>query len=170
MHGNPVLAHPLTVMQSQSQPPFPALTSHLQTAWGATLLSPESIQAWVMKLFNASHSGAGGYSSCFCSCSSEGGEVTHITHCYLTRLNGSFITYLFTDIWIKLWLIMSSLPLEFLKGIEMEENCYPLKMVWGSSLVVQWLAICLPMQRIGVQSLVQEDSTCRRAAKPLCHN
>ena len=91
------------------------------SSW-ATLLSPESIHAWVMNLFKASHSWAWGYPSCFCSCSS-GREVTHITHCYLTQLNGSFITYLFTDTWIKLWLIMSSLPLEFLKGIEMEDNC-----------------------------------------------
>ena len=40
----------------------------------------------------------------------------------------------------------------------------------GTSLVVQWLGICLAMQRTQVQSLGWEDSTCHGAAKPVCHN
>ena len=40
----------------------------------------------------------------------------------------------------------------------------------GASLVVQWLRIHLPMLGTQVRALVQEDSTCRGAAKPLCHN
>ena len=36
-----------------------------------------------------------------------------------------------------------------------------------TSLVVQWLKICLPMQGTWVQSLVWEDPTCHRAAKPV---
>ena len=40
----------------------------------------------------------------------------------------------------------------------------------GTSLVAQWLRICLPMQGIWVRSLVQEDPTCRGATKPMCHN
>ena len=40
----------------------------------------------------------------------------------------------------------------------------------GTSLVVQWLRICLPMQGIQVRSLVQEDSTCHGATKPVRHN
>ena len=39
-----------------------------------------------------------------------------------------------------------------------------------TSLVVQWLKICLPMQRTRVWSLVQEDPRCCKAAKPMCHN
>ena len=39
-----------------------------------------------------------------------------------------------------------------------------------TSLVVQWLRIRLPMQGTQVGSLVQEDSTCRRATKPVRHN
>ena len=39
-----------------------------------------------------------------------------------------------------------------------------------TSLVVQWLRIHLQMRRTQVWSLVQEDSTCYRAAKPLGHN
>ena len=39
-----------------------------------------------------------------------------------------------------------------------------------ASLVVQWLRICLPMQRTWVRALVREDPTCRRATKPVRHN
>ena len=39
-----------------------------------------------------------------------------------------------------------------------------------TSLVVQWLIIHLPTQRTQVRSLVQEDSTCHGATKPMCHN
>ena len=39
-----------------------------------------------------------------------------------------------------------------------------------ASLVVQWLRICLPMQGTRVRALVQEDSTCRGATKPVRHN
>ena len=40
----------------------------------------------------------------------------------------------------------------------------------GTSLVAQWIRICLPMQGTWVQSLVWEDPTCRRATKPMRHN
>ena len=40
----------------------------------------------------------------------------------------------------------------------------------GTSLVAQWLRICLPMQGTQVRSLVWEDPTCRGAAKPVHHN
>ena len=40
----------------------------------------------------------------------------------------------------------------------------------GTSLVVQWLRICLPMQGTWVRALVPEDPTCRRATKPMRHN
>ncbi|XP_066890059.1 programmed cell death protein 10 isoform X1 [Kogia breviceps] len=39
-----------------------------------------------------------------------------------------------------------------------------------TSLVAQWLRVRLPMQGTQVQALVQEDPTCRRATKPICHN
>ena len=41
--------------------------------------------------------------------------------------------------------------------------------IWAS-LVVQWLRIPLPMQGTWVQPLVQEDSMCHGATKPVCHN
>ena len=37
----------------------------------------------------------------------------------------------------------------------------------GASLMAQWLRIRLPMQGTHVWALVQEDPTCRRAAKPV---
>ena len=40
----------------------------------------------------------------------------------------------------------------------------------GTSLVAQWLRICLPKQGTRIQALVQEDPTCHRATKPVCHN
>ena len=39
----------------------------------------------------------------------------------------------------------------------------------GTSLVVQWLRICLPMQGTRVRALVREDATCRRATKSVRH-
>ena len=42
--------------------------------------------------------------------------------------------------------------------------------VKGASLVVQWLRVCLAMQGPPRRSLYREDSTCRRATKPECHN
>ena len=43
-----------------------------------------------------------------------------------------------------------------------------------ASLAIQWLTIHLAMQiamqRTPVRSLAQEDSTCRRATKPVPHN
>ena len=39
-----------------------------------------------------------------------------------------------------------------------------------TSLVVQRLSICLPMQEIWAQSLVWGDSTCCRATEPKSHN
>ena len=40
----------------------------------------------------------------------------------------------------------------------------------GTSLLAQWLRICLPVQATQVQALVLEDPTCRRATKPMHHN
>jgi len=39
--------------------------------------------------------------------------------------------------------------------------------IWWSSLVVQWLGICLPLQRTWVRSLVWEDVTYRGATEPV---
>ena len=39
-----------------------------------------------------------------------------------------------------------------------------------ASLMAQWYRICLPMQKTGVQSLVQYDATCHGATNSKCHN
>ena len=39
-----------------------------------------------------------------------------------------------------------------------------------TSLVVQWIGICLTVQETQAQSLVWEDSTCCGATKPVYHN
>ena len=69
----------------------------------------------------------------------------------------------------------------FIKGLSQEKIvliCFPEgwsriiliiknKWGWGTSLVIQWLRIHLPMQRTCVPSLIQEDPTCCRTAKPV---
>ena len=40
----------------------------------------------------------------------------------------------------------------------------------GTSLVAQWLRICLPVQGTQVRALVWEDPTCRGATRPVSHN
>ena len=42
--------------------------------------------------------------------------------------------------------------------------------VIGTSLMAQWIRIHRPMQGTRIQSLVQEDPTCRGATKPVRHN
>ena len=44
------------------------------------------------------------------------------------------------------------------------------KGIWETSLVVQGIRLLLQMQGTQVQSLLWEDSTCCRAAKPVCHS
>ena len=39
-----------------------------------------------------------------------------------------------------------------------------------TSLVVQWLRICLPIQGTRVRALVRGDPTCHGATKPVHHN
>ena len=40
----------------------------------------------------------------------------------------------------------------------------------GTSLVAQWIRICLPMQGTQVQSLAWEDFTCHGETEPVCRN
>ena len=63
------------------------------------------------------------------------------------------------------------------KGIYFQAICGPVKRIVlfkqeerRTFLVVQWVRTHLPRQGIQVQSLVWEDCTCFRAAKPVCHN
>ena len=56
------------------------------------------------------------------------------------------------------------------KGITFWTERFIINSAEGTSLVVQWLRIRLPIQGTRVQSLVQEDPTCRGATKPVHHN
>ena len=47
---------------------------------------------------------------------------------------------------------------------------FKFKMNCRTSLVAQWLRICLPMQGARVRALVREDPTCRGASKPVHRN
>ena len=49
------------------------------------------------------------------------------------------------------------------------EFCHLKCYCFGTSLVVQWLGVCLPIQGTRVRALVWEDPTCHGAAKPMCH-
>ena len=55
-----------------------------------------------------------------------------------------------------------------LSKIKYKENI--LKAARGTSLVAQWLRVCLPMQGTRVRALVWEDPTCRGATRPVSHN
>ena len=44
------------------------------------------------------------------------------------------------------------------------------KLLKGTSLVVQWLRIHLPMRGTWIPSLIWEDPPCRGATKPVCRN
>ena len=46
----------------------------------------------------------------------------------------------------------------------------PERQAGGTSLVVQWLRVHLPMQGTQVPSLAWEGSTCLGAKKPMCHS
>ena len=48
-------------------------------------------------------------------------------------------------------------------------NSINISRIW-TSLVVQWLRICLPMQGTEVRSLVWDNSTCCKATRPVRHN
>ena len=49
-------------------------------------------------------------------------------------------------------------------------SAFPFKRQSRTSLVAQWLRICLPMQGTRVWALVWEDPTCRGATGPVHHN
>ena len=68
------------------------------------------------------------------------------------------------------WLIHVNVwqkPLQYCKVISLQLIKKKKKEVYfKTSLVAQWIRICLPIQRKWVQFLVQEDGTCLRATKP----
>ena len=51
-----------------------------------------------------------------------------------------------------------------------KRKALPKKWYWGLPWWLSGRRICLPVQETWVQSLVQEDPTCHRKAKLMCHN
>ena len=49
------------------------------------------------------------------------------------------------------------------------DSLYSFKSYYRTSLLTQWLGICLPVQGSWVRFLVWEDSTCCRETKLMCH-
>ena len=54
--------------------------------------------------------------------------------------------------------------------LQLAPQIFSIKTTPRTSLVVQWIRICLPMQGTRLRSLVQEDSICHRATNPVCHS
>ena len=68
--------------------------------------------------------------------------------------------------WINLARSFLILVIKLLKRAFMNSR----NLLFGTSLVAQWLRICLPMQGTRVRALVREDPTCHGATKPVRHN
>ena len=82
---------------------------------------------------------------------------------------------LIQPLWRTVWRFLKKRKVELpydpaipLLGIYPEKRV--IQRVMGTSLVAQWLRICLPMQGTQVRALVREDPTCRGATKPMHHN
>ena len=56
------------------------------------------------------------------------------------------------------------------QNLETIHKYFPTEEALRTSLVAQWLRVCLPMQGSQVGSLVQEDPICHRASKPVHHD
>ena len=75
------------------------------------------------------------------------------------------------EVTISLSFVLSREPLHsFGSGLLSSFKASKGRLSLGTSLVVQWLKICLPMQRTWAQSLVREDPTSHASAKPMHHN
>ena len=55
-------------------------------------------------------------------------------------------------------------------SLKIQNGKYYVSKTYRTSLVVQWLRICLPMRGTRVGALAQEDPTCHGATGPVCHN
>ena len=78
----------------------------------------------------------------------------HATEGWLSRSKGEWALAFTT---VEFWMSREYCPIELEKRAR-------------TSLVVQWLRICLPMQGTWVVSLLQEDPTRCRACKTMCLN
>ena len=111
---------------------------------------------------------------------------------WLNGITASKVPGLWKEWWIlnKLGVLLGRVKIEMILGYSVRKmftnvhhKCNDLKCAlaetirnkaWKvrerTSLTVQWIRIRLPMQATRVQSLVQEDSTCFGAIRPVHHN
>ena len=86
-----------------------------------------------------------------------------LKHCCLLLLKYESCLYILdTSLSLAICLANIFFQSDFLKCLSKSRR--------GTSLVAQWLRICLPVQGTRVQSLVREDPTCSGATKAVRHN
>ena len=86
-------------------------------------------------------------------------SMNYNSNLFMNKRDSKFLLFLFWKSMFKSSMSLVSIYFYF-----------KIKCKCRTSLVVQWLRICLPMEGTNVQSLVWEDPTCRRATKPMRHN
>ena len=93
-------------------------------------------------------------------------QLYEIFFCIYMEMNGGYGSTA-----LQTYLIALNCTLKMAKVVNfMSCVFYHSKKNLRTSLVVQWLRICLPMQGAWVRSLVQKDPTCCEATKPVHHN
>ena len=83
----------------------------------------------------------------------------------MPRIDGIIEESLIKEVFMKMGGLRESL-----KGMVTEKTIIQKDTCTRTSLVAQWLRICLPLQGTRVQALVREDPTCHGATKPVRHN
>ena len=91
--------------------------------------------------------------------------------CIIMFLMMHFSLFLLSSYWVRMIMcLLSSWFFTSLLKYGHSPSSYGEESKSKTSLVVQWIRIRLPMKGTLVRSLVQEDPTCRRATKPVCHS
>ena len=94
-----------------------------------------------------------------CSCSGSLSKASHLLSRGV-RIKIQ-VTYLPTSVYITITLNQTC------QCLSQVTSC--IRISCGTSLVVHWIRIHLPIQGTQVWSLIREDSTCFGATKPVCH-
>ena len=117
--------------------------------------------------------------NCHCSNNDETTLAIHLVtmFCWVPFL--SYTIYICVYIYIYMYTYVYNIPIntywqfflleKYVTDIRSPSICLT-TFIARTSLVAQWLRICLPMQGTWVWSLDQEDPTGCGATKPVCHN
>ena len=75
------------------------------------------------------------------------------------------------DHWLLWWLTFNSFHIKVKSApVPPQSTLRDINTTSRTSLVVQWIGICLSMQGTQVWSLIWEDFTCHGQLKPTCHS